>query len=108
MEHVRAYESRDAATHDRDPHVNPIRSERSAGSTAVSTSTRYALLDLALAAGAIPDAVLRAGSRVGARARLRHEQRGGVEAQDERMRALVSRMSSGPIAELPAKANEQH
>src|SRR5438128_3243471 len=40
--------------------------------------------------------------------RIAREQRGGVEAQEERTRALVRHMSSGPIAEHPAKANEQH
>lgn len=72
------------------------------------TPLRYTLLDRALAAGLIPDGVLRAGSRYGARARRRREERGGVEAQEQRLAALVARMSSGPIAELPAAANEQH
>jgi cyclopropane-fatty-acyl-phospholipid synthase len=40
--------------------------------------------------------------------RLAREQRGGVEAQERRMSELVELMSSGPVAELPAKANEQH
>ena len=68
----------------------------------------YALLDGALEHGLAPDPLLRAGSRLGARARLRREQRGGVEAQEERLAALVARMHEGPIAELPASANEQH
>ncbi len=68
----------------------------------------YALLDRALGTGALPDPVLRAGARLGARMRIAREQRGGVEAQEERTRALVRHMSSGPIAEHPAKANEQH
>jgi cyclopropane-fatty-acyl-phospholipid synthase len=69
---------------------------------------RYELIDAALERGAIPDAVLRAGSLYGAWARERRESRGGVPAQQARLRELVARMSSGPIAEMPEKANEQH
>ncbi|MGH2910009.1 MAG: SAM-dependent methyltransferase, partial [Solirubrobacteraceae bacterium] len=38
----------------------------------------------------------------------RAEGRGGVDAQAERLRALVARMSSGPVAESVQAANEQH
>jgi len=69
---------------------------------------RYQLLDRALEHQAVPDGVLRAGSRYGAWARERRESRGGVVAQEERLRALLRRMSTGPIAEVPEKANEQH
>jgi cyclopropane-fatty-acyl-phospholipid synthase len=69
---------------------------------------RYRLLDRALERHVIPDSLLRAGSRYGAWARERHESRGGVVGQEERLRALLRRMSSGPIAEVPEKANEQH
>jgi cyclopropane-fatty-acyl-phospholipid synthase len=69
---------------------------------------RYELLDAALQRGLLPDAVLRAGSRYGAWDRERREAAGGVTAQQERLRALVARMSSGPIAEQVEKANEQH
>jgi cyclopropane-fatty-acyl-phospholipid synthase len=69
---------------------------------------RYALLDKALERDLLPDAVLRLGSRWGTHARIRREARGGVEAQEERLRALVARMSSGPIAEAVDTANEQH
>jgi cyclopropane-fatty-acyl-phospholipid synthase len=69
---------------------------------------RYQLLDQALQRGMLPDPVLRAGSRWGARARLRKEARGGVEAQEQRLRELVERMSTGPIAEATDAANEQH
>jgi cyclopropane-fatty-acyl-phospholipid synthase len=68
----------------------------------------YALLDRAVEHRLLPDAVLRAGSRIGAAARQRREERGGLEAQAERFEQLVASMRSGPIAELPAKANEQH
>ena len=69
---------------------------------------RYRLLDAALGAGLIPDPVLRAGSVYGAHARERHESRGGVTGQTERLRGLIERMSTGPIAEVPERANEQH
>jgi cyclopropane-fatty-acyl-phospholipid synthase len=69
---------------------------------------RYRLLDRALVAGALPDGVLHLGSRYGAWARERHESAGGAAACSERLRALVARMSSGPLAEVPEKANEQH
>jgi cyclopropane-fatty-acyl-phospholipid synthase len=67
---------------------------------------RYRLLDRSLRH--IPDPALRAGSRVATRNRLRRERRGGVEAQEDRQRALMRHMSGGPLAELPEKANEQH
>src|SRR5579864_191112 len=68
----------------------------------------YRLLDAALERGLLPDPLLRAGSRWGARARLRREERGGVERQDERLAQLVARMRSGPIAERVEAANAQH
>jgi cyclopropane-fatty-acyl-phospholipid synthase len=68
----------------------------------------YELLDLALGRGLLADPLLRAGSRWGARARQRHEERGGLAAEAERYERFVQSMRSGPLAELPAKANEQH
>jgi len=56
----------------------------------------------------VPDPVLRAGSIYGAWDRERRESRGGAEAQEERVQALVRRMSRAPVAEVPEKANEQH
>ena len=69
---------------------------------------RYELLDRALERNLLPDGLLRAGSLYGAWDRERREGRGGVVAQQDRLRALIARMSSGPIAEVPEKANEQH
>jgi cyclopropane-fatty-acyl-phospholipid synthase len=69
---------------------------------------RHALLDRALASGMLPDTLLRVGSRAGARIRLRREERGGVEAQEARLAELVGRMRSGPLAEQPESANDQH
>ncbi len=79
-------------------------------STDVSTREprRYALLDLVLERGLLPDALLRAGSLYGAWDRERRESVGGVAAQQERLRSLLARMSTGPVAELPEMANEQH
>ncbi|HEX3689435.1 MAG TPA: cyclopropane-fatty-acyl-phospholipid synthase family protein [Solirubrobacteraceae bacterium] len=72
------------------------------------SSLRYRLLDHALERALLPDPVLRAGSLYGAWARERRESRGGVVGRQDRLRALVARMSSGPIADVPEKANEQH
>ncbi|HET9103980.1 MAG TPA: cyclopropane-fatty-acyl-phospholipid synthase family protein [Solirubrobacteraceae bacterium] len=69
---------------------------------------RYELLDAALQRDMLPDALLRAGSWFGAWDRERRESAGGVTGQQERMRALIERMSSGPIAEKPESANAQH
>ena len=60
-------------------------------------------LDRTLGAGLLPDPLLRVGSRAGAHARLRREERGGVAAQEERLGALLARMRSGPIAEQTAE-----
>ncbi|MEA2168157.1 MAG: hypothetical protein QOF76_1457, partial [Solirubrobacteraceae bacterium] len=49
---------------------------------------RYTLLDKALGRGLVNDTVLRIGSRVGVRTRIRKEARGGVAAQEARLRAL--------------------
>ncbi|MGA7397862.1 MAG: cyclopropane-fatty-acyl-phospholipid synthase family protein, partial [Solirubrobacterales bacterium] len=69
---------------------------------------RYRMLDAALGSGLIPDAALRAGSRRAAKTRTAHEERGGIEAQEERLRDIVGRMSSGPVAEQVQTANDQH
>ena len=73
-----------------------------------SQAFRYNLLDRALGLGIIPDSVLKAASRQASRTRTRDESRGGVEGQEERLRNLVERMSTGPIAEATDTANEQH
>jgi hypothetical protein len=67
------------------------------------SNLRYRLLDTALRRGSVPDAVLRAGSLYGAWARERRESRGGVVGEQDRLRALVERMSRGPIAEVPGE-----
>jgi cyclopropane-fatty-acyl-phospholipid synthase len=72
------------------------------------SAARYRLLDAALARGFAPDPLLAAGARVGARMRERRERMGGIAGEDARRRELLARMRSGPIAELPERANEQH
>jgi len=68
----------------------------------------HTLLDRALGAGVVPGPILLAAVRRSVHGRLRREARGGVEAQDERLEALVEEMSSGPIAEGVEAANDQH
>ncbi len=52
--------------------------------------------------------MLRAGSVFGAYVRERAESRGGVGAQEARLRTIVETKSTGPVAEVPEAANEQH
>lgn len=69
---------------------------------------RYRLLDGALSRGLLPDPTLALGSRAGSWLRERGESRGGIAGQDARRRALLAQLRSGPLAELPERANEQH
>jgi cyclopropane-fatty-acyl-phospholipid synthase len=68
----------------------------------------HTLLDRALGARVVPGPVLLAGVRRSLRSRLRRERLGGVEAQEERLEALIEEMSTGPIAEMVEAANAQH
>jgi cyclopropane-fatty-acyl-phospholipid synthase len=68
---------------------------------------RYELLDRALSHHLLPDELLLFGSRLATRRRLKDEQEGGVEAQEDRLRSLVWHMSHGPILEVPERASEQ-
>jgi len=72
------------------------------------TALRYRMLDATLARGLLPDPVLRAGSVFGAWSRERAESRGGAEVQKARLKEIVERKSTGPVAEVPEAANEQH
>ena len=58
--------------------------------------------------GMLPDGVIRAGIRRRLRARLARERVGGVDAQSERLRALIADLKSSPVAITTEKANEQH
>ncbi|WP_433594268.1 SAM-dependent methyltransferase [Nocardia sp. CA-145437] len=72
------------------------------------TKLQYATLDFLLGRDLIPDALLRAGTRLATRGRRRREMRGGPVAVRARTAELVAHMSSGPIAEAVNTANEQH
>ncbi len=72
------------------------------------SALRYRALDAALASGAIPDWLLRAGSWYGVGLRERREGRGGVIGTEARFAELLQRMRSGPIAEGTVEANTQH
>lgn len=56
----------------------------------------------------LPDALLRAAIRTRVGRRLRYESRGGVEAQSERLRALIADSGAGQIAVDTDAANRQH
>jgi len=58
--------------------------------------------------GWVSDALLRKAIRGLCRQRLHLEDRGTCEANREALEAFLERMSSSPIAPVPARANEQH
>lgn len=58
--------------------------------------------------GRLPDSLIRHGIRRLLRERLRHELRGGIEAQQQRLQGLVDELRSSPVALVPDVANEQH
>lgn len=58
--------------------------------------------------GWVPDFALRAGIRRLLKQRLRETDRGSAEANGARRDELIAEFSSGPIALVPEKANEQH
>jgi cyclopropane-fatty-acyl-phospholipid synthase len=58
--------------------------------------------------GLVPDALLRVGIRRLLKKRLKQVDNGNAEVNSERMKALLDEFSSGPIAIVPEKANEQH
>jgi cyclopropane-fatty-acyl-phospholipid synthase len=70
--------------------------------TAVNWSTAWLERDL------LPDWLVRVGIRRLLAARLREESTGGVEAQQERLRALIADLKRSPIALATASANDQH
>lgn len=72
------------------------------------SALRYRALDRALQHQIAPDFALRLGSRYGAWDRERKEAAGGIEAQEARLKKLLELKRTGPVAEVPAKANEQH
>ena len=66
------------------------------------------MIDLLLAAGLLPDALIRLRIRRLLAQRLVEEGQGGLEAQHERLRKRLAEWSSGPVAIATAEANEQH
>lgn len=66
------------------------------------------MIDALLAAGAVPDALIRFRIRQLLRQRLRDERAGGVEATQERLRSRLAAWAEGPIALATPDANEQH
>ncbi|HXV64444.1 MAG TPA: cyclopropane-fatty-acyl-phospholipid synthase family protein [Vicinamibacteria bacterium] len=58
--------------------------------------------------GLVPDALVRMGIRTILRSRISEQERGGVEAQRERFRALLRSLDESAIAVETDKANEQH
>lgn len=66
------------------------------------------MIDAFLAAGVVPDAVIRFRIRQLLRQRLRDERAGGLEATHERFRERLAAWASGPIAIATVDANEQH
>jgi len=66
------------------------------------------MIDALLAAGLVPDALIRWRIRQLLRQRLREEAVGGVEAAQERFRQHLAAWSAGPIAVNTQDANDQH
>ncbi len=66
------------------------------------------MIDALLAAGVVPDALIRIRIRALLRQRLREEAEGGLEAVQERFRHHLAAWTAGPIAVNTQNANEQH
>lgn len=78
------------------------------GGVTNDSALRYRALDVCLERALLPDPVLRAGSLLATRTRLRGMHAGGVEGEEQRLRELLARMRTGPIAEATEEANAQH
>ena len=66
------------------------------------------MIDALLAAGAIPDALIRVRIRQLLRQRLMEETAGGLEATHARFRERLAAWERGPVAVATSDANEQH
>ena len=66
------------------------------------------MIDALLAAGLVPDALIRFRIRQLLRQRLREEAAGGLEAVQERFQQHLAAWSAGPIAVNTQAANDQH
>jgi len=59
-------------------------------------------------AGTLPDPLVRLGIRRLLKARLSEREQGGCEQQQQMLQEFLQMARSGPIADVPEKANEQH
>lgn len=66
------------------------------------------MIDTLLAAGLVPDALIRFRIRQLLARRLEEEAEGGLEAQHARFRKRLAEWAAGPVAVATAEANEQH
>ena len=66
------------------------------------------MIDSLLAAGLVPEALIRFRIRQLLAQRLEEEAEGGLEAQHERFRKHLAEWVKGPVAVATAEANEQH
>jgi cyclopropane-fatty-acyl-phospholipid synthase len=66
------------------------------------------MIDSLVAAGLLPDALIRFRIRQLLRQRLREEAEGGLEAAHERLRRNLEAWSAGPVAVNTQAANDQH
>lgn len=85
-------------------HAIPLPGSAPRDTKSASTAWYERLLDR----GMVPDPLLRVGIRRRLRDRLRHEERGGVDAVSARFRALVAELSRAPVAIHTREANTQH
>lgn len=58
--------------------------------------------------GKLPDSVVRAGMRRLLRSRLQQISSDSLEARAKKLSDFIAQLSSGPVAHVPEKANEQH
>jgi len=66
------------------------------------------MLDALLAAGCVPDPLVRVGIRGLLRRRRREMLAGGAEGRQERLRAFIAAMAESPIAVATQESKEQH
>lgn len=66
------------------------------------------MIDSLLAAGLVPDALIRFRIRQLLAQRLEEEAAGGLEAQHARLRTRLAEWAAGPVAVATAEANAQH
>jgi cyclopropane-fatty-acyl-phospholipid synthase len=75
---------------------------------ASNTGAKPAWYEPLLDRGVLPDALIRAGIRSRLRTQITHEERGTMEARQERFRVFLGELHRAPVAVQTAAANEQH